>query len=154
MFVFNSVNSHSLMPPLQPYPISPRNTAEAVAKLLMDTSCHRVLATKDALTSLLDDLQLQLANSDSTLTLCFEEIPSLTEIYPKLGQEKPTDPFQPYPLGPRPSPEDTLIYFHSSGSTGFPRTVAQASETILHWSSRREYDFWSFDFCSVANSQL
>lgn len=125
----------------QPYPISPRNTAEATAKLLKDTSCRRVLATREALKSLLDDVQEHLANSDATFSLSVEEIPSLADMYPKLGHEKSSDSFQPYPISARPSPEDILIYFHSSGSTGFPRTVAQVSQSILHWSSRREHLF-------------
>jgi acyl-CoA synthetase (AMP-forming)/AMP-acid ligase II len=104
---------------------------------LRDTSCHRVLTTRESLKPLLDDIRLHL--TDAPFGLTFEEMPSLPEIFPKLGHEKPSDPFRPYPIGPRPSPEDILIYFHSSGSTGFPKTVAQVSQTILHWASRREH---------------
>lgn len=121
----------------QPYPMSPRNTAEATIKLLKDTSCHRLLATKTTLKLLIDEIQDKLAGHDPSLIVSIEEVPPFHEIYPKLGREQEQDPFEPYPSGPRPPLDDVCIYLHSSGSTGLPKSIPQKFRSILSWASFR-----------------
>ncbi|KIM43694.1 hypothetical protein M413DRAFT_443603 [Hebeloma cylindrosporum] len=118
-----------------PYPMSPRNTAAAIIKLLQDTSCHRLLTTQETLRPLITEVTSELSSSDSPYDLSIEEVPPLLDIFPKLGYEKEEDAFEPYPSGVRPPLDDVLIYLHSSGSTGFPKTIRQTFKSMVHWAS-------------------
>jgi acyl-coenzyme A synthetase/AMP-(fatty) acid ligase len=118
--------------------MSPRNTATAIIKLLQDTSCHRLLTTQETLRLLISEITSELSSSHSSYDLSFEEVPPLLDIFPKLGHEKEEDAFQPYPSGVRPPLDDVLIYLHSSGSTGFPKTIRQTFKSMVHWASFRE----------------
>lgn len=116
--------------------MSPRNTPAAVAQLLRKTSCHRLITTQTTLRSLIDGLRAELAADDFDLVI--EEIPSLAEIYPKLGRELADDPFEPYPEHPsRPGLSDLALYLHSSGSTGFPKAIPQTHIMMVHWAAFR-----------------
>ncbi|CAA7265482.1 unnamed protein product [Cyclocybe aegerita] len=117
-----------------PYPMSPRNTAVATIKLVKETSCHRLVATRATLRPLMEDLEKELA-ADPLYALSIEEVPPLFDIFPKLGQEKEEDPFTPYPTAQRPSLKEIAMYLHSSGSTGLPKTIAQTFRAIVHWAS-------------------
>ncbi|KDR79170.1 hypothetical protein GALMADRAFT_1363110 [Galerina marginata CBS 339.88] len=116
-----------------PYPMSPRNTAAAIIKLMRDTASHRLLTTRETLRPLIDEIASVLAAENYTLSV--EEVPPLAEIFPKLGNEKLEDPFEPYPTAPRPPLDDTMLYLHSSGSTGLPKTIRHTFRTITHWAS-------------------
>ncbi|KAF8956600.1 hypothetical protein BDZ97DRAFT_2062868 [Flammula alnicola] len=118
-----------------PYPMSPRNTAAAIIKLLKDTSCHRLLTTYQTLRPLVDEIKSELASTDASYTLTVDEVPPLLEIFPKLGHEKVEHPFEEYPTGARPPIDDVLMYLHSSGSTGFPKTITQTFKSMAHWGS-------------------
>ena len=118
--------------------MSPRNTAAATIKLLRDTSCHRLIATKETLKPLINEIEA-LASCDASYPLSIEEVPSLSQIYPKLGHETLEDTFEPCPEGPRASMDDILLYLHSSGSTGLPKSIPQTSLSLVHWASFREF---------------
>ncbi|KAF8956587.1 acetyl-CoA synthetase-like protein [Flammula alnicola] len=118
-----------------PYPMSPRNTAAAIIKLLKDTSCHRLLTTYQTLRPLVDDTRSELAASDPSYIFTVDEAPPFQDIFPKLGREKAEDPFQEYPSGARAPIDDVLLYLHSSGSTGFPKTIPQTFKSMVHWAS-------------------
>lgn len=117
--------------------MSPRNTAEAIIKLLKETSCHRLLATTTTLHCLIEEIRGTLLSTDPDFAVVTEEVPSLLEIYPKLGHEVEQDPFELYPAGPRPSLDDIGIYLHSSGSTGLPKSIPETFRTIVHWAAFR-----------------
>lgn len=121
--------------------MSPRNTAEAIIKLVKDTSCHRLLTTQHMLRSLVDDIRSQLSSSDSKYALQIDEVPSLSVIFPKLGSEDSEDAFQAYPTGPHPLLDDIMLYLHSSGSTGLPKTVPQTFKAMVDWASFRSSSF-------------
>ena len=116
--------------------MSPRNTAEATIKLLKETACHRLLVTSTTLKPLIDKIQDDLA-AHPDFAVSIEEVPSLREIYPKLGYETEQDPFEPYPAGPRPSLDDICNYLHSSGSTGLPKSIPQTFRAVIHWATFR-----------------
>ncbi|KAF9477786.1 acetyl-CoA synthetase-like protein [Pholiota conissans] len=118
-----------------PYPMSPRNTAAAIIKLLKDTSCHRLLTTYQSLGTLVDQINSELATSDPTYSLKIDEVPPLFDIFPKLGQETAEDLFEEYPTGTSAPLDDVLMYLHSSGSTGFPKTIPQTFRSMVHWAS-------------------
>ncbi|KAJ7761118.1 putative aminoadipate reductase [Mycena metata] len=117
-----------------PYLISPRNSAPAVVKLLEDVDCHQVLTTKATLASLLTELQHHLARKEYSLVV--EEIAETQTLFPKLGQETSSDHFDAYETeAPHSNLSDVAFYLHSSGSTGFPKTIPQTQQSILHWAS-------------------
>lgn len=123
---------------LQPYPMSPRNTSAAIIKLMKETSCHRLITTKQTLQPLIHDIESDLESLDPAYTLCIEEVPPLHEIFPRLGRETREDPFDPYPRGVRPPLDSVSMYIHSSGSTGLPKTVPQTFKSMVHWASFRK----------------
>ncbi len=119
--------------------MSPRNTAAAIIKLMKDTSCHRLLTTQHTLRSLIDDIRGQLLSANPTYALQIDEVPLLSTIFPKLGNEKSEDDFHAYPAGPRPLLSYVIFYLHSSGSTGLPKTVPQTHKAMIDWSNFRSY---------------
>ncbi|KAG6900035.1 putative secondary metabolism biosynthetic enzyme, partial [Termitomyces sp. T159_Od127] len=82
---------------------------------------------------LLDGVKAQLATK---FELIIEEIPTLHDIYPKLGTETIHDPFDRYPAPTtRPHMSDVALYLHSSGSTGFPKAIHQTHLTLSQWAA-------------------
>ncbi|KAJ7045929.1 putative aminoadipate reductase [Mycena alexandri] len=117
-----------------PYLISPRNSAPAVVKLLEDVNCHQVLATKVTLASLLSEVQHHLERKEYSIIV--EEIAETQTLFPRLGQETSSDHFNAYESEtPQNDLSDVAFYLHSSGSTGFPKTIPQTQQSILHWAS-------------------
>lgn len=115
--------------------MSPRNTAAAIIKMMRDASSHRLLTTQETLRPLIDEIQLELSKAETPYIISLEEVPPLSEIFPKLGNETAADPFEPYPKAPRPPLDNTAIYLHSSGSTGLPKTIRQTFRTLSHWAN-------------------
>ena len=71
--------------------------------------------------------------------LIVEEMPPVLEIYPKLGRETKDDPFEEYPKpAVRPPMDNVLLYLHSSGSTGFPKSIAETFRIMAQWASFRK----------------
>ncbi|KAJ7634662.1 hypothetical protein FB45DRAFT_669383, partial [Roridomyces roridus] len=121
---------------LVPFPISPRNSAAGIFQLLRASSCHRILATCVTLAPLVAAIKEHVSQVDPDYILDIEEVPLLAQIYPNLGFETPALPFQPYPFNAsRSSPDDVELYMHSSGSTGFPRAIAQTHRVLKQWCS-------------------
>ncbi|KZP28667.1 putative aminoadipate reductase [Athelia psychrophila] len=118
---------------LVPFPIGPRNSAEAMVSMLQKSGCHRILTTSVTLGPLIAQIKA-LTSADSALT--FEDAPTVSQCYPYLGQEAFSHPFAPYPVPQAPLDLDQLLfYLHSSGSTGLPKPVPQTSRTLLGWCS-------------------
>lgn len=70
------------------------------------------------------------------LELTIDEIPALSYAFPKLGRECETDPFVPYPSpASRPDLDSPAIYLHSSGSTGFPKSIPFSHRIQIKWMS-------------------
>ncbi|KZP17473.1 putative aminoadipate reductase [Athelia psychrophila] len=118
---------------LVPFPIAPRNSAEAVVLMLQKSGCHRILTTSATLGPLISQIKA-LTPADSAIT--FEDAPTVSQCYPYLGQEMHSHPFLSYPPPQAPLDLDQLLfYLHSSGSTGFPKPIPQTSRTLLGWCS-------------------
>ncbi|KAJ6473899.1 putative aminoadipate reductase, partial [Mycena sanguinolenta] len=123
---------------LIPFPISPRNSAAGIFKLLRASSCHRILATCTTLAPLITAIQQHVAEVDPSFALEIEEVPLLSEVYPNLGAETTACSFQPYSASNyslASSPDDIALYMHSSGSTGFPKAIAQTHHALMGWAS-------------------
>ncbi|KAJ7604122.1 putative aminoadipate reductase [Roridomyces roridus] len=119
-----------------PFPISNRNSSAAVVHLLDTTKSHRLLVTKASLGPLTDAISADLATLSVPYDLSVEEIPLLGQIYPYLGHEKLSHEFVPYPSPTTRTPLDTVaMYLHSSGSTGFPKSIPETHRTLLHYAA-------------------
>ncbi|KZP06375.1 acetyl-CoA synthetase-like protein [Athelia psychrophila] len=113
------------------FPISPRNSPEAILSMLTKTSCHRIITTSASLGALMAEVSV-LKPTGYDLTV--ENAPTISQCYPQLGHESSTDPFIPYPEPAAPLGMDTVfLYIHSSGSTGFPKPIPNTSRTMLSW---------------------
>ncbi|KAF8219495.1 putative aminoadipate reductase [Tricholoma matsutake] len=134
--VYQAVTVGMMRAGLVPFPISPRNTTAAVVNLLQKTSCHRLITTEATLRDLIDGIRAELAANDPEFVLVIEDVPSIHELYPKLGHEKTDDPFERYPQPTtRPPIADVVVYLHSSGSTGFPKAIPQTHQSLAHWAA-------------------
>ncbi|KAK0189809.1 putative aminoadipate reductase [Armillaria mellea] len=116
-----------------PYLLSPRNSSAATAKLLQDVGSRHLVASS-VFTALVEEIRLQL-EFESSVDISVSEVPSLHSIFPNLGSETHRDPFTPYVSTTRSLLTDVAFYLHSSGSTGFPKTIPQTQTSILHWCS-------------------
>jgi acyl-CoA synthetase (AMP-forming)/AMP-acid ligase II len=118
-----------------PYPMSPRNTAAATIKLMKDSSAHRLLTTRETLQPFVNEIMSELSKEKTPYEISIEEAPAFGQIFPKLGNEKSEDPFEEYPKGSRPPLDDTMLYLHSSGSTGLPKTIRHTYRSLVNWAS-------------------
>lgn len=115
-----------------PFPMSPRNPPQVIVDLLLRTSCRRIASITPNHAALLDDVRRLIGDTGSGLTII--EIPPISDVYPHLGCESPAHPFVPYPKRSSTTRiTETILYMHSSGSTGFPKPIAQNHRGQLSW---------------------
>ncbi|KAF8971811.1 hypothetical protein BDZ97DRAFT_1913708 [Flammula alnicola] len=124
---------------LVPFPISPRNTAAAVAHLLKKTSCHYIFTTHHTLKDLADNVANEFKSTDPDYDLVIKEIPSLFQLFPEF-LENPIhdemDSFAHYPADDRtPDLDDIALYAHSSGSTGLPKAIPKTHRTLVEFAA-------------------
>ncbi len=97
------------------------------------------MITQDALSSLAAVVQSDLASKSYALQI--GDVPSLYAIFPTLRTTPPNDNLEQEEYRPSatpPSPDDVILYLHSSGSTGFPKPIPQTHKTMLQWSQGRK----------------
>ncbi|KAJ7604453.1 amp-CoA ligase, partial [Roridomyces roridus] len=129
VFLYQAIVAGCIIAGIIPFPISNRNSSAAVLHLLKSTNSHRLLVTKSSLGPLLDGLVDELTMQ---YDLSIEEIPLQGEIYPHLGYETSAHGFMPYPRAyARPSLDDVALYLHSSGSTGFPKSIPESHRGLI-----------------------
>jgi acyl-coenzyme A synthetase/AMP-(fatty) acid ligase len=90
------------------------------------------------LKDLLDGVKVELEATTPSYELVIEEVPSLHDIFPKLGVETEHDPFTPFEANSKPKLDEIAIYLHSSGSTGLPKAIPQTHQTLIDWTSTCE----------------
>ncbi|KAF7329341.1 Acetyl-CoA synthetase-like protein [Mycena kentingensis (nom. inval.)] len=118
---------------LIPFPISHRNSEAAISHVLHTTGAHRVLTTRGSLGRLVDSV---VAQAEPAYPIVVEEMPTLAQMYPFLGRETPVDKFVPYPpLKSSPSLDDVVLYLHSSGSTGLPKSIPFTHHVLLSFAA-------------------
>ncbi|KAF9484031.1 putative aminoadipate reductase [Pholiota conissans] len=117
-----------------PFPISPRNTAEAIVNLLRKTDCHRILTTYASLKVIVDKTKEELERTEPGYKLTVTEMPILPQLFPELcsssGLESaPTD------IGEftKPDSDSIAMYLHSSGSTGLPKAIPKTHREIVEF---------------------
>lgn len=115
--------------------MSPRNSAQGVAHMLEATSCTRILAQASTM-PLVQQVQAEVAPKGVTLRV--DDLPSLYDVFPNLdSKQKNVPPVEPYPAAQE--PVDVLkpcMYIHSSGSTGFPKSIHYTHKRMLQWAAR------------------
>ncbi|KZP13552.1 acetyl-CoA synthetase-like protein [Athelia psychrophila] len=107
---------------LVPFPIAPRNSAEAVVSMLQKTGCHRILTTSTTLGNLIAQIK-SLTSADSALA--FEDAPTFSQCYPYLGQETPSHLFTPYSAPQAPLDLDQILFL--------PTLVTSSTSVAPFW---------------------
>ncbi|KXN82909.1 L-aminoadipate-semialdehyde dehydrogenase large subunit [Leucoagaricus sp. SymC.cos] len=117
-----------------PFPISHRLPLEVIVHLLRITSSHHLITTPMTLPAgLLDGIRQELNQGENRYELQIQEMPALNYVYPKLGNEKASDSFEPYPPPSQtPSPDDVAVILHSLGSTGPLKAIPQMHKPAFH----------------------
>jgi acyl-coenzyme A synthetase/AMP-(fatty) acid ligase len=124
---------------MKPFLMSPRNISAAIIKMLKEVDCHKLLTTQGTLKTLVAEIKADLARDSPGFELEVLEMPPVLEIYPRLGREIAEDPFVPYPKAAvRPDLDSAVLYLHSSGSTGFPKSIKETYRILAQWASFRE----------------
>lgn len=134
--------------------MSPRNTAVAVVDMLEKTSCHRIIVNH-AVASLMESVKVELSTQGGH-QVEETELSSFYDIFPELrrrlnGQDMEKTPnVLPYPnLVSARSMDEPVLYLHSSGSTGFPKPLAQSHTTMVEWGRDGMYDTFEIGFDTV-----
>ena len=108
--------------------------------MLRATSCTRVLAHPFTM-HLVQQAQAELRADGIILQI--DDLPSMHELFPRLVDpdvEAPEISF--YPPPPKsPVLDDLGMMIHSSGSTGFPKSIPLYHRRILQWMRHSEVTF-------------
>ena len=108
--------------------MSPRNTAEAVVNMIEKSNCHRIICSH---AGLLDSVQQILQQKGRTLVV--HQLPPLEDVFPTIRGQADVS-VEPYPPATRKhEPDDNVIHLHSSGSTGFPKTITLTQKIMTMW---------------------
>ncbi|KAF5349749.1 hypothetical protein D9758_010244 [Tetrapyrgos nigripes] len=109
---------------LVPFPISTFLPPDTIAQLIQGNNIHRIITTDATLHSFLASIRESL-DPTYRAECVFEEAPSLSILYPKLGRETSQDDFSPLSntFVPTDEGKDLALCMHSSGSTGVPKTI-------------------------------
>ena len=121
----------------QPYPMSPRNSVQGVRHMLNTTGSRRILSQKS--TALLST-QVQSEMKSAGTNVEVEDLSQLDDINLDLLGQKPSSALSEgcYPASPKQfGLEDPLLYLHSSGSTGPPKSVPFPNHQVLQNLRRR-----------------
>lgn len=100
--------------------------------MLRATSCTRVLAHSLTL-PLVEQAQAELRADGIALQI--DDLPSMRQLFPRLvdPNAEPEETLS-YPPPPKPAVLDDLgMMIHSSGSTGFPKSIPLYHRRILQW---------------------
>jgi acyl-CoA synthetase (AMP-forming)/AMP-acid ligase II len=111
------------------FPISPRNSAEAVVHLLRATSATLLFVTTAHLDGLVADVKTLLSERDGPPGLQIEELPDFADIYEEAGDEGDGDARLISALR-EPFDGAVEMYLHSSGSTGMPKPVPYSRQVL------------------------
>ncbi|KAJ7731258.1 acetyl-CoA synthetase-like protein [Mycena metata] len=136
VLIYQTIVAGCIVAGIIPFLISHRNSTAGTFQLLNSTSSHRLLTTRRSLAKTMNALSTDLAKKNPPYPLSLEEIPLLGQIYPHLGHETTEDPFVPYP-GPkmRTALDEVAMYVHSSGSTGFPKSIPATHATLIQFAA-------------------
>ncbi|KAF7330079.1 Acetyl-CoA synthetase-like protein [Mycena kentingensis (nom. inval.)] len=129
--VYQTIVAGSILAGLSPFPISQRNTEDALIHLIKATDSHRLITTHASLGMLAKTISAHLASE--TYELVAEEAPTLAQLYPKLGGGFPDDDeddFEPYPM-PQARISIRARDVPSLQCTGLPKPIPISHRTFL-----------------------
>ncbi|KAF8312105.1 acetyl-CoA synthetase-like protein [Clavulina sp. PMI_390] len=114
-----------------PFPISPRNSAEAIAHLLKATDCHDVVINGGpAILSLLHAARALIPNPES-FPLEYIPLPSAAAFFPHLFKGSSQSPPPHYPLPADPDDQEAIrLWIHSSGTTSLPKAIPATEQYV------------------------
>lgn len=114
-----------------PFPISPRNSAAAVAHLLKSTNCrHLVLGQDVSLQKVADTVCHQFWEADVDNKITTIPMPHFSDFFStKPGSYEPLPPVHP-------DWSQTALIMHSSGTTRFPSPIYATHRHMLHHAVR------------------
>lgn len=117
---------------IQPFPISARNSYHAICHMLEKSECHRIIM-QSSMASLIQDVATQMHAKGFKLQI--DELPCPSVAYPEMfsghNQDRNDDPYPP--RSPPPEPDELCFYLHSSGSTGFPKSIPIKHKMTLQY---------------------
>ncbi|KZT27278.1 acetyl-CoA synthetase-like protein, partial [Neolentinus lepideus HHB14362 ss-1] len=116
---------------LIPYPMSNRNSPAAIFHMLRTTSCHHLIVTSNTLAGLVTGIMAEASSQDYRIQI--DELPCLYDIFPHFGYETAGDDFVSYPALNKCGPDEIITYIHSSGSTGFPKSIPHTNKSLMGW---------------------
>ena len=97
--------------------------------MLKTTSCRRIIFHEPT-RSLVEQVQIQMADNGDSVSLT--AMPSLRDVFPALVGGAEDVPLEPYPSVARPTDLNlNAFYIHSSGSTGYPKSIEQSYVRLL-----------------------
>ncbi|SJL14874.1 uncharacterized protein ARMOST_18349 [Armillaria ostoyae] len=123
-----------------PFPISPRNSAAAVAHLLKSTNSRHLVVGQDvSLQKLADTVCHQFWEADVDNKITTIPMPRFSDLFStKPGSYEPLPPV-------RPDWSQTALIMHSSGTTRFPSPIYATYKHLLHHVVRPYYG--DMDLC-------
>ena len=125
------VKASQLTRKTKPFPLSPRNTVDGVVNLLETTSCHHLIIGGPSLIhDAVSEIHRKMEEKSHPVALI--PSPSLEQLYPNLGVEDFDDQFV------RTDPASSGgVFFHSSGTTGFPKAIHITERILLDFMNTR-----------------
>ncbi|KAF7347157.1 Acetyl-CoA synthetase-like protein [Mycena venus] len=137
VLIYQTIVAGCIVAGLISFQISHRNSAAAVVHLICNADSHRLLTTRGSLGRLVDTVSADMSVKNPTHELCIQDIPLLGQLYPRLGHETIEDPFVPYPSPTTATAiDDVAMYYHSSGSTGFPKCIPGTHRSLIHYAAQ------------------
>ncbi|KAI0795720.1 acetyl-CoA synthetase-like protein [Abortiporus biennis] len=113
------------------FPISPRNSPEAVAHLLMKTNASSLFVGKDAGIREIAEMALEKVKAHEGPNVTLHSIPTLEDLFPT-SKDGAKDDFKPFPEVNYQMDAPVMI-MHSSGSTAFPKPIPWPHRDFAQW---------------------
>ncbi|KAA1476420.1 acetyl-CoA synthetase-like protein [Dentipellis sp. KUC8613] len=125
-----------------PFPISPRNSAAAVAHLVEATGLNHMLVSPDSSMRRLSEEAAEMLGKDG---IEFDVLPMVQfgELFPSDDQEALNLDAPVREFGA----EEVALILHSSGSTAFPKPIKIRARTFVQWGYY--LSFGEVDFCDL-----
>ncbi|GJE92597.1 acetyl-CoA synthetase-like protein [Phanerochaete sordida] len=114
------------------YPMSPRNSPEAICHMLQSTSCTRIIS-QDSLSALTEKVRAEMALKGVEMRVA--DLASLEPAFDGFTRRDTNDTSHVEPYPPPTAPDalqKPALYLHSSGSTGFPKSILSTHERLFN----------------------
>lgn len=117
----------------KPFPISPSNSAEAIANLIRKADCHQILATCTKLKSILNRTRQEICKIEPGYNLTIGEMPTISQLFPELCTSGESNGLIESTQGTKPDLDEIALYLHTSGSTGLPKAIPKTHRELVEF---------------------